>query len=125
MRKILLPAIISILIAVSGCAIIGRDRDFRSFDSKSLTSVVPGKTTAGQVTQIFGAPTQVVKLANGNAYMYTRATSKGTVVYLILVTFANYDRQYDQIVFFFDKTDILTHYGTSLNEAQASYGMPF
>lgn len=125
MKKIILPAIIFVLIAVSGCAIIGRDRDFRPFDPKALTSVVPGKTTAGQVTQLFGAPAQVVKLSNGNAYMYTRSTSKGTVVYLILVTFANYDRQYDQIVFFFDKNDVLTHYGTSLNASQAAYGMPF
>jgi hypothetical protein len=125
MRKILLPAIIFFLVAASGCAMIGRDRDFRAFDPKALNSLVPGKTTAGQVTQIFGAPTQVVKLSNGNAYMYTRSTSKGTVVYLILVTFANYDRQYDQIVFFFDKNDILTHFGSSLNAAQAAYGMPF
>lgn len=125
MRRFLLPAIITLLITASGCAIIGRDRDFRPFDPKALTSAVPGKTTAGQVTQLFGAPTQVVKLSNGNAYMYTRSTSKGTVVWLLLVTFANYDRQYDQVVFFFDKNDVLTHYGTSVNAAQAAYGMPF
>ncbi len=125
MRKIFLLAIIIVLITASGCAIIGRDRDFRPFDPKSLSSVVPGKTTAGEVTRLFGAPTQLVKLANGNAYMYTRSTSKGTVTWLILVTFANYDRRYDQVVFFFDKNDVLTHYGTSLNAAEAAYGMPF
>jgi outer membrane protein assembly factor BamE (lipoprotein component of BamABCDE complex) len=125
MRKILLLAIIFVTVSASGCAIIGRDRDFRSFDPKALSSVTPGKSTAGQVTQLFGAPTQVVKLSNGNAYMYTRSTSKGTVVWLILVTFANYDRQYDQVVFFFDKNDVLTHHGTSLKAAEAAYGMPF
>lgn len=125
MRKILLIALTAVLIASSGCAVIGRDRDFRSFDPKALGSVVPGKTTAGQVTQQFGAPTQVVKLSNGNAYMYTRATSKGTMVWLVLVTLVNYDRKYDQVVFFFDKNDVLTHYGSSLNEAEAAYGMPF
>jgi hypothetical protein len=125
MRKVSLLGMIFVFIMVSGCAVIGRDRDFRPFDPKSLTVVVPGKTTAGQVTQLFGAPTQVVKLSNGNAYMYTRSTSKGTVVWLVLVTFANYDRKYDQVVFFFDKNDVLTHYGTSLNAAEAAYGMPF
>lgn len=125
MRKILFFAAIVFLITANGCAVIGRDRDFRPFDPKSLNSVVPGKTTAGQVTQLFGAPTQIVKLSNGNAYMYTRSTSKGTVVYLVLVTFANYDRKYDQVVFFFDKSDVLTHYGSSLNAAEAAYGMPF
>jgi len=125
MKKVLFFAAIVFLITASGCAMIGRDRDFRSFDPKSLNSVVPGKTTAGQVTQLFGAPTQVVKLSNGNAYMYTRSTSKGTVVWLLLVTFANYDRKYDQVVFFFDKNDVLTHYGSSLNAAEAAYGMPF
>ncbi len=125
MRKILFFAAVFFLITANGCAVIGRDRDFRPFDPKSLNSVVPGKTTAGQVTQLFGAPAQIVKLSNGNAYMYTRSTSKGTVVYLVLVTFANYDRKYDQVVFFFDKNDVLTHYGSSLNASEAAYGMPF
>ncbi len=125
MRKILIPAIILVLIAASGCAGLGRDRDFRPFDPKALTSVAPGKTTAGQVTQLFGAPTQVVKLSNGNAYMYTRNTSKATVVWLVLVTFVNFDKKYDEVVFFFDKNDILTHYGTTLNAAESAYGMPF
>ncbi len=125
MRKILVSAIILVLITAAGCAGIGRDRDFRPFDPKALTSVVPGKTTAGQVTQLFGAPTQVVKLSNGNAYMYTRSTGKGTVVWLVLITFVNFDKKYDQVVFFFDKNDVLTHYGITLNAAESACGMPF
>jgi hypothetical protein len=124
-RKILLLAIIIVLILASGCVLIGRDRDYRPFDPQLLNSVVPGKTTAAQVNQLFGAPAQVVKLANGNAYIYTRSTGKGTLVWLVLVTFIDYDRKYDQVVFFFDKTDILTHFGSTFNAAEAVYGMPF
>ncbi len=125
MRKILPPAIIFVLILVSGCVVIGRERDYRAFDAKLLNSVVPGTTTAGRVTQLFGPPAQVVKLSNGNAYIYTRETGKGTLVWLVLVTFVNYDRGYDQIVFFFDKNGVLTHYGSSIDAAKAAYGMPF
>jgi hypothetical protein len=36
-----------------------------------------------------------------------------------------YDRQYDRRVFLFNKEDVLTHYGISLNAGKASYGLPF
>jgi hypothetical protein len=49
----------------------------------------------------------------------------GTGVWLVLVSFVNAEEQHDQVVFFFDKNDLLTHYGVSLNAGKASYGFPF
>jgi len=126
MRTVLLASVVCLLItAASGCAVIGRNSDYHSFDPKLLSSVEPGKTRAADITKAFGAPNEVIKLSNGNAYMYTRSTSKGTGLWLVLVTFANYDKKHDQVVFFFDKNDTLTHYGSSIHAAEAEYGMPF
>lgn len=35
------------------------------------------------------------------------------------------DKFGDREAFFFDKNDLLTHYGMSLNAGKASYGFPF
>ena len=114
-----------ILFQATGCAVIGREKDYRSFDKAGLGQMTPGKTTAAETVRLFGAPTQVVKLSNGNAYLYSRSVAKATGLWLVLVTFANYDRQYDQLVFFFDANNVLTHYGSSMHSGEASYGMPF
>lgn len=118
--------ILLVLVAcLSGCAVLGRGKDYRPFAEEGLTQIKPGQTTALEVTKLFGAPAQVVKLSNGNAYLYNRSLSKATGIWLVLITFVNFDTQYDRIVFFFDPDDILTHYGSSFKADTAAYGTPF
>jgi hypothetical protein len=114
-----------ITVWLSGCAVIGRGKDFRPFDEQALTQIKPGQTTAIEVTTLFGAPTQIVRLSNGNAYVYARTLSKATGLWLILFTLVNYDTQHDRIVFFINKSDVVTHYGSSFQAEKAAYGMPF
>ena len=114
-----------IAVWLSGCVVIGRGKDFRPFDEKALTQIKPGETTATEVTQLFGAPTQIVRLSNGNAYVYERTLSKATGLWLILFTMVNYDTQHDRMVFFINRNDVVTHYGSSFQAETASYGMPF
>lgn len=109
---------------LSGCIVLGKNKQFQPFDSTELDKLVPGQTKAAEVTEIFGAPSEVVELANGNAYVYKRTVSKGTVCWLLLVTFGNVEKQHDQLVFFFDLNDTLTHYGLSLDADKAEYGLP-
>jgi hypothetical protein len=109
----------------TGCAVFGKGKDFVPFDPAALQQVQPGKTTAGDLTRLFGPPNKVVKLSNGNAYMYERSTEKTTGLWLIVVTFANWDTQHDRIVFFVNPQDVMTHYGSSFNAESASYGLPF
>ncbi len=109
---------------LSGCIVLGKNKQFQPFDSTELDKLVPGQTKAAEVTEIFGAPSEVVELANGNAYVYKRTVSKGTVCWLLLVTFGNVEKQHDQLVFFFDLNDTLTHYGLSLDADKAKYGLP-
>lgn len=109
---------------LSGCIVLGKNKQFQPFDSTELDKLVPGQTKATEVTDIFGAPSEVIELANGNAYVYKRTVTKGTVCWLLLVTLGNVEKQHDQLVFFFDLNDTLTHYGLSLDADKAKYGMP-
>jgi len=122
MVKILTALLIASLL--SGCIVLGKNKQFQPFDSTEIGKLVPGQTKAAEVTEIFGAPSEVVELANGNAYVYKRTVTKGTVCWLLLVTFGNVEKQHDQLVFFFDLNDTLTHYGLSLDADKASYGLP-
>ena len=125
MRSIRYIAIILMITTLlSGCLVIGKNKEFQPFDSTELDQLVPGETTATEVTEIFGAPSKVVELANGNAYVYKRSVTKGTICWLVLLTFGNVEKQHDQLVFFFDLEDTLIHYGLSLDADKAEYGFP-
>ena len=113
-----------ITFSLSGCLVLGKNKEYQPFDSEELEKLVPGQTKATEVTEIFGAPSRVVELANGNAYVYRRSVTKATVCWLILISFGNADKQHDQLVFFFDYNDILTHYGLSLDAEKAKHGLP-
>jgi hypothetical protein len=124
-RACLIISILLLLLCGNSCAVIGRGQNFRPFDDKTLEQVQQGKTTASEVTKLFGAPSQIVKLSNGNAYVYERSVDKVTGLWLLIITFGNFDTQYDRIVFFINKDDVVTHYGSSFKTGTASYAMPF
>ena len=120
--------VISILLVVSicaGCAVFGRGKDFKPFDENSLKQVTTGITSASEVTRLFGPPNKIVKLSNGNAYVYERSIEKVTGLWLVVLTFGNWDTQYDRIAFFINNDDVVTHFGSSFNAETASYAMPF
>jgi outer membrane protein assembly factor BamE (lipoprotein component of BamABCDE complex) len=114
-----------ILALCTGCVVLGKNTEYQPLDPTLLEPLVPGQSRAADVCKVLGAPSQVVELSNGNAYVYRRSVTKGTGVWLVLVSFVNGEEQHDQVVFFFDKNDLLTHYGVSLNAGKASYGFPF
>ena len=107
------------------CAMFGKSKEHHGFDAGWLERFTPGATTTAEVLEVFGAPSRMVKLSNGNAYVYERSVSKGTGIWLVILSFGNYETQYDRVVFFFDNEGILAHYGLSMNAGDASYGLPF
>jgi hypothetical protein len=64
-------------LTLSGCLVMGKNKQYQPFDTEKLSPVAIGTSTADQVCQFFGAPTETVELANGNAYVYRRSVSKG------------------------------------------------
>jgi hypothetical protein len=126
MKPLRIAMLMMVILAIgSGCAVIGRGKDFRPIEEKALAQITPGKTTAADVMRLFGPPSQIVKLSNGNAYIYNRSLSKATGLWFVVVTFANYDTQHDRIVFFMNNSDLVTHYGSSFQSDTSSYGLPF
>jgi hypothetical protein len=117
--------VLSVILLCVSCAMFGKSKEYHGFDASWIKRFTPGTTTAAEVLEVFGAPSHMVKLSNGNAYVYERSVSKGTGIWLILFSFGNYETQYDRVVFFFDNEDILTHYGLSMNAGDSSYGLPF
>lgn len=109
----------------TGCCVLGKNMEGPKIDAGGLDKLAVNQTTATEIAEIFGAPSQVVKLSNGNAYIYRRSVAKATAVWLLFVSMGRYDKHYDQIVFFFDNNDMLTHYAASFNVGEASYGLPF
>jgi len=117
--------ILFLVFLLHSCVVLAKNKDYRPFDASGLDKLIPGKSTAAEVTEMLGAPSQIVKLSNGNAYIYKRTLSKGTGLWLLFVTFGNYDGHHDQIVIFFDRNDIMTHYGVTLDAHKAAYSLPF
>ncbi len=104
---------------------MGKNKEYRPFDTQHLKKLEIDVTTAEEICQMFGPPNEIVELNNGSAYLYRRSVAKATGLSLILISFGRYDKQYDQMAFFLDLEDRLTHYGTSLNADEAAYGFPF
>ena len=117
--------VLLLMFFLQSCAGWAKNKDYHPFDASGLDKLIPGKSTAAQVTEILGAPSEIVKLSNGNAYTYRRSLSKGTGLWLLIVSFGNYEKHYDQIVIFFDKKNIMTHSGITLDAHKAAYGLPF
>jgi hypothetical protein len=109
---------------LQSCAGWVKNRDYHPFDPTKLEKLTGGKSTAAHVTKILGAPSEIVKLSNGNAYIYRRSLSKGTGLWLLIVSFGNYENRYDRIIIFFDKNNIMTHYGVTLDAHKAAYDLP-
>jgi len=124
-KNVIFALAMAFLLLCTGCFVFGTNKDDHPFDNALLASVQPGQTTATEITDVFGAPTKIVEMSNGNAYIYQRSVAKATLIWLVLVSFGNYDNQTDQVVFFFDNNDLLMHYGASLNADKAGYGLPF
>ncbi|MEW5908480.1 MAG: hypothetical protein AB1659_01615 [Thermodesulfobacteriota bacterium] len=124
-KSIVFGILFIVLTTCAGCTVLGKTKEYQPFDPQGLKEVIPGKSTARDITRLFGAPVEVVKLTNGNAYFYKRAVTKGTALWLFLITLGNFDTKYDRLTFFFNPEDVLTHYGVSLNADKTSYELPF
>jgi len=124
-RRFLLWTLIAAAFLLAGCAAAGRTREFRPIDQPALSRVTAGVTTGAEILKLFGPPTRIVRLSNGNAYVYTSKLTKTTGLWLAVVTFVNMDTRQDQVVFFLNPQDVVTHWGASFNAGEAAYGLPF
>lgn len=112
------------LLLAAGCA-FARQEVNDPLDAATVRSLEPGKTTARDVVERLGAPTEVVQLGRRTAYRYDALTTKSALLFLLVINFANQDTRSDRLWVFFDEGDVLTHFGASFATHRTQYAMPW
>jgi len=113
-----------LLFFMAACGIARQDTN-EPLDATVVRALEPGKTTAREVSERLGAPTEVVQLGHRTAYRYDATTAKGALLFLVVINFANQDTRSDRLWVFFDEKDVLTHYGASFGTHRTQYSMPW
>jgi hypothetical protein len=105
--------------------LISRNTINEPLDQASIAQLRPGETTAGQVVELLGAPTEVVQLGRRSAYRFDASTTKQAGLLLLVVGFLNSDTRSDRLWAFFDEQQVLTHYGATLAAGHPEYALPW
>jgi len=112
------------LLLAAGCAFARQDTN-DPLDAATIRSLEPGKTTARDIVERLGAPTEVVQLGRRTAYRYDATTAKSALLFLLVINFANQDTRSDRLWVFFDESDVLTHFGASFGTHRTQYALPW
>ncbi len=114
----------AVLPFLAGCFLSRRTVNER-LQPDTLAGFEAGRTTAKEVVERLGAPSEVVQLYKRSAYRYEAPTTKYTGLWLILVGLYNTDEHADRAWFFFDENEVLTHVGATLAADDAEYALPW
>jgi len=121
---------IRLLTALTACALLdgcyfGKRNDDRTWDPALVARIEPGKTGKAQVLQLLGPPKQVIRLLDGEAYMYLHSIEKDTNTFLVVLNLSRTDKQYDAITVILNRQDVVTAVGSRFAADGAEYGFPW
>lgn len=123
-ERMRIPFLVLLLCLAPGCALT-RTTENAPLPAEALAALQPGTTTAREVVERLGAPSEVVQLGKRSAYRYQFSQSKRTVLFLLVVALQNEDARADRVWVFFDESQVLTHVGTTLDGDEPEYAMPW
>ena len=118
MRSLLL-----LLLVLPGC-FINRSHVNQPIDPAAVARLEPGRSTAADVVNILGAPTEVIQLGKRSAYRYDHTHGKQAALFLIIFASRGIDTMSDRVWVFLDENDVLTHVGSTFEADDAQYHMP-
>jgi outer membrane protein assembly factor BamE (lipoprotein component of BamABCDE complex) len=118
------PLIILAACLLCACAFV-RTNENEPLVQAELQALVPGTTTAREVVEHLGAPTEVVQLGRRSAYLYQFTGSKRAVLFLLVLGFYNDDTRSDRVWVFFDEDQVLSHVGSTFQGEEVEYAMPW
>ena len=124
MRRLSLILALAMTLPFAACGIARQDTN-EPLDATKVERLRPGTTTAREVVELLGAPTNVVQLGRRSAYLYDATTAKTAVLILVLVNMGNQDSRQDRVWVFFDEEDVLTHYGATFGVHRTQYALPW
>jgi len=108
-----------------GSCFMSRSTTNVPLERAKIEQLQPGTSTAKQVVELLGAPSEVIQLGNRSAYRYDFVNLKREGFTVILFTALNEDTRADRAWLFFDSKDVLTHLGSTFEGNQARYAMPW
>lgn len=117
-------SLLALLLFLPACA-VARQETNDPLDARVVKSLQPGKTTAREVVERLGAPSEVVQLGRRTAYRYDASITKSAGLILLLFNMVAQDTRSDRVWVFFDDNDVLTHYGASFATHRAQYALPW
>jgi hypothetical protein len=114
-----------ILIAPLASCGIARMESNDPIDAEAVRSLAPGRSTARDVVEKLGAPTEVVQLGRRSAYRYDASSSKSAGLVLVVFNMFAQDMRTDRVWAFFDEKDVLTHIGSTYGTHRTQYALPW
>lgn len=94
-------------------------------ESARIDGLQPGKSTAGDVANALGAPTDVVQLGKRMAWRYDFSVAKTAGFSVVVVSFLNEDTRVDRAWLFFDENSVLQYASRTLEAKNSEYAMPW
>lgn len=113
-----------LFLIASGCA-LARQETNEPFDPEVVRSLEPGVTTAREVVERMGAPTEVVQLGRRTAYRYDATSTKSAALFLLVFNMGSQDTRSDRLWVFFDENNVLTHHGSTFSSHRTQYALPW
>lgn len=120
-----MPRTLVLLPLLLGACAFARQETNAPLDATVVATLVPGTTTAREVVERLGAPTEVVQLGRRTAYRFDASITKSTALILLLFNMASQDTRSDRVWTFFDENDVLTHYGATFAVHRTQYALPW
>jgi len=119
-----LTALLSLLLVLPGC-FSTRSTVNQQLSAEAAAQIGPG-TSAAEVVELLGAPTDIVQLGHRVAYLYEFEQSKMSGFLAAIVGFMNSDTRSDRIWIFLGPggTEV-THVAASFDADKAQNGMPW
>jgi outer membrane protein assembly factor BamE (lipoprotein component of BamABCDE complex) len=121
---LLLLALLAPSLLLQSC-LASRQSRGEPYAPEALEQIVPGKTTAREVVELLGAPSDVVRMHKGSAYLFEHSKTKTGGFLLVVVVLANTDQRSDRIWVFFDENDVVTHVGSDIAADRTEYALPW
>ena len=115
---------LTLLLMLPGC-FTTRKTINQQLSSEAAAQVAQG-TSAADVVELLGAPTDIVQLGHRSAYLYEFQQTKMTGLLAGVVGFMNSDTRSDRVwIFLGPGGDTVTHVGSSFDADKAENRMPW
>ncbi|MCA8981791.1 MAG: outer membrane protein assembly factor BamE [Planctomycetes bacterium] len=118
-------AVCTLALACFSSCFVSRETTNVPLSAELVDQLEPGRTTATEVAEILGAPSEVVQLGFRSAWRYDHVRAKRAGFSVIVVTLIDTDARTDRVWVFFDENDLLTNVGSTFQAGGSQYQMPW